>query len=150
VTRLLAALGLALALTGCSHFVVLHDPLTAAEHTDLGVAYEAAGDDALARREYRRALRLEPDHGLARFNLGNLEAKRARWSRAEPLYRRALRERPDDPDVMNNLAVVLVRRGRSLEEAEGLARRAVSLGGARDSVYRSTLAEVRLARRLPP
>ncbi len=46
--RAASALALALvvgAAAGCSHLVLLHDPLTAAEHNDLGVAYETAGKD---------------------------------------------------------------------------------------------------------
>lgn len=147
--RLLGALAVVL-LAGCSHIVVLRDALTAPEHNDLGVAYETRGEEALAEREYRKALRLDPRFARARLNLGNLEAKRERWSRAERLYRRALADAPGDPDIMNNLAVTLVHRERRLEEAEGLARRAVAAGGARDSVYRRTLGEVRSARRLPP
>ncbi|HKQ56889.1 MAG TPA: tetratricopeptide repeat protein, partial [Candidatus Eisenbacteria bacterium] len=75
---------------GCSHIVVLHDPLTAPEHNDLGVAYESEGRLDLAAREYRRALKLDPDFGRARLNLGNIEAARGRWPRAEREYRRAL------------------------------------------------------------
>ena len=43
---------------------------------------------------------------------------------------------------MNNLAVALLRQGRSLQEARELAARAVARGGERDSIYRATLAEV--------
>ena len=40
---------------GCSRIpriIVLSDPLTAAEHVELGVAYERKGEVDLARREY--------------------------------------------------------------------------------------------------
>lgn len=143
---LLAALTVAiLGATGCSHLVVLHDPLTAPEHNDLGVAYEAEGRLDLAAREYRRALRLDPRFGRARLNLGNVEAAAGRWARAEREFRRALAMLPGDPDPPNNLAVALLRQGGSLAEAESLAVRAVSLAGGRDSLYRATLAEVRAA-----
>lgn len=147
IARALAVAALALPLaTGCGHLVLLRDPLSAAEHNDLGVAYESAGEPRLAQREYRRALRLDPRSSVARVNLGNLEAARGRWARAEGLYRRALRDSSGDADAMNNLAVALLRRHRNLEEARALARRAVERGGARDSVYRSTLAEAEAAR----
>ena len=144
VTALLAA-----AVAGCSHIVVLHDPLTAAEHNDLGVAYETSGRGDLARREYRKALRLDPRLVRARVNLGNLEAGAGRWRKAEDSYRRALHEAPADGDALNNLAIALVRQGKALAEAESLAVRAVAAGGARDSIYRATLEEVRAARRGP-
>ncbi len=134
------------AAAGCSHLVVLHDPLTAAEHNDLGVAYESSGKPELARREYRAALHKQRGWVRARVNLGNLEAAAGRWPEAERCYRRALRDGPGDPDALNNLAVALLRRGGSLIEAESLAARAVRGSGDRDSIYRATLAEVRAAR----
>lgn len=145
----LFALGLwvAASITGCAHLVVLHDPLTAREHNDLGVAYESTGRLDLAGKEYRKALRLEPAYAQARVNLGNIEAASGRWGDAEKCYRRALKDSPEDYDAMNNLAVALLKQGRQLDEARSLAERAVAAGGARDSVYRATLAEVESARR---
>jgi len=143
-----AALGAAL-LCGCSHIVVLNDPLSAAEHNDLGYYYETGGHTDLAQREYRKALKLDPHLARARVNLGNLEAGAGRWGAAEDHYRRALRDAPADADALNNLAVALMRQGRSLVEAESLATRAIRAGGARDSIYQATLAEVRAARQRP-
>jgi tetratricopeptide (TPR) repeat protein len=137
---------LAVALAGCSHIVVLDDPLTAAEHNDLGVAYEAQGKSDLARREYDQALRLDPGLVRARVNLGNLEAASGRWGRAEDDYRRALHRSPADADALNNLAIALLRQGKGLGEAESLAAKAVAADGERDSIYRATLAEVQAAR----
>ena len=144
-----AALACALATAACSRIVVLHDPLTAPEHNDLGVAYEAQGRLDLAAREYRRALKRDPRFGRARLNLGNVEAAAGRWARAEREYRRAMVDLPADPDPPNNLAVALLRRGRALDEAETLALKAVDLAAGRDSLYRATLAEVRAARSKP-
>lgn len=134
-------------LGSCSHFVVLRDPLTASEHNDLGVAYESTGKLDLAASEYRRALRLEPRQARARVNLGNIEAARGRWHRAERCYRRALADSSTDVDAMNNLAIALLRQDRRLDEARALAERAVAAGGGRDSIYRATLAEVRSGQR---
>jgi tetratricopeptide (TPR) repeat protein len=141
-----AALVAALGIAGCGHLVVLHDPLTAAEHNDLGVAYERSGEPALAAREYRHALRLDRRLVRARVNLGNLAAARGAWRDAERHYRRALATSPDDADALNNLAWVLLHDRRHLDEAERLADRAVAVGGGRDSIYRATLAEIRAAR----
>jgi Flp pilus assembly protein TadD len=134
-------------LSGCSHFVVLHDPLSASEHNDLGVVYESQGQLDLAAREYSKALRLEPGQSRTRVNLGNVEAARGRWGEAEKCYRRALRDSSTNADAMNNLAVVLMKRNRNRDEARAWAERAVAAGGERDSIYRATLAEVNAAPR---
>jgi Flp pilus assembly protein TadD len=144
MTRLALAAAL-LGLAGCGHIVVLRDPLSAAEHNDLGVAYERAGKTELAAREYGKAVRLDRRFAVAQVNLGNLAAGAGHWGQAERRYRAALRARPDDADAMNNLATALLHRRRRLDEAQTLASRAVALGG-RDSLYRATLAEVRDAR----
>jgi tetratricopeptide (TPR) repeat protein len=139
--RGLALLAIA-ASAGCAHLVVLHDPLTADEHNDLGVAYESSGQLDLAAREYRKSLGLDSHQARARVNLGNVEAARGRWDRAERCYRRALADAPNDADAMNDLAVALLRQGRRLGEARELAARAVAAGGERDSIYRATQVEV--------
>jgi len=138
----LLAIGAAAPLTSCAHLVVLHDPLSADEHNDLGVTYEASGRRDLAAKEYRKALSLESRHARARVNLGNIHAANGHWKSAENCYRRALRDSSNDGDAMNNLAIALLRQGRSLDQARTLAERAVAGGGERDSVYRATLAEV--------
>jgi Flp pilus assembly protein TadD len=138
------------ALAGCSHFVVLHDPLSASEHNDLGVAYESTGQLDLAASEYRHALRLDSHLARARVNLGNIEAARGHWPRAEQSYRRALADSSTNLDAMNNLAIALLRQDRRLDEARALAERALASGSERDSIYRATLAEVKAARRGRP
>jgi len=136
-----------IALDGCAHFVVLHDPLTASEHNDLGVAYETSGKTRLAAKEYRRSVRLDPEGIRAWVNLGNVEAAEGRWDAAATSYRHALRISPIDADAMNNLAVALLRLGRDWDEARLMAGRAVAAGGERDSVYRATLEEVNRGRK---
>jgi Flp pilus assembly protein TadD len=135
------------ALTGCAHLVLLHDPLTASEHNDLGVAYESGGQPDLAAREYHRSLRLDPHQSRTRVNLGNVQMAKGEWRGAEKSYRRALRDSMTNADAMNNLAVALLRQGRGWDEARALAEHALAMGGERDSVYRATLAEVRAGAR---
>lgn len=137
-----ALLAAAIGLAGCSHLVILHDPLSAAEHNDLGVAYESAGRMELAAKEYRKSLRLDPRQARTWVNLGNAEAAGGDWRAAEKSYRRALGITDTEPDAMNNLAVALLRQGRSRDEAHRWASRAVAAGGERDSLYRATLAEI--------
>jgi len=147
VVALALALALAPPLGGCAHLVVLHDPLTASEHNDLGVAYESSGALALAGKEYRKALRLDPHDSRARVNLGNIAAAGNDWRSAEKHYRRALSDSSSNFDAMNNLAVALLRQKRELTEAVKWAELAAAAGGARDSVYRATLLEVKAGSR---
>jgi Tfp pilus assembly protein PilF len=131
--------------SGCAHFVILNDPLSAAEHNDLGVSYESRGENDLARQQYQAALHKDPSLVRARVNLGNTEAARGQWARAEHCYRRALADSANDADALNNLAIALLRQSRNTSEARALAERAVAIGGARDSIYQATLAEARAA-----
>lgn len=131
------------ALTGCAHIVILHDPLSASEHSDLGVAYESGGQLDLAAKEYRRSLRLDAHQSRTRVNLGNVQAAKGDWRGAEKSYRRALTDSTTNTDAINNLAVALLRQGRELDEARALAERAVAMGGERDSIYQATLEEVK-------
>lgn len=139
----IAVIAWVLAAGGCSHLVVLHDPLSASEHNDLGVAYERSGESKLAASEYRKALSINPRLIRPRVNLGNLSAGAGKWEEAARDYRRALRD-SSDADAMNNLAVALLRLGKG-GEARTWAEKAVALGGPSDSVYRATLDEVRAA-----
>jgi len=138
----------ALGVSGCGRIAILTDPLSAAEHNDLGVAYEKRGERELAEREYRRALTHDRHFARARVNLGNCAAARGQWSDAARQYRRALVDIPGDPDARNNLAFALLRQGHASQEAEWLARSAVALApsAAADSTYRTTLDEVVRAR----
>jgi Flp pilus assembly protein TadD len=145
--RVLFGLVAIVAFAGCAHLVVLRDPLTANEHNDLGVAYESQGKIELARKEYRKSVRMDPGHARTWVNLGNADAAGGRWRDAERSYRRALVLDAADADAMNNLAVALHEQGRRGQEARELARRAVAMGGARDSVYRATLDELESSER---
>lgn len=137
----LAAVAVGLA-TSCSHLVVLHDPLSASEHNDLGVAYESSGQARLAAKEYKKALRPDPHASRTWVNLGNAQAAQEQWHAAEKSYRRALRDSASNADALNNLAFVIHRQGGRDVEAKALATRAIASGGARDSVYRETLREI--------
>lgn len=145
--RVLGALAIVFAIGGCAHLVILHDPLSATEHNDLGVVYERKGENELAAREYRRALRLDPHLAHARVNLGNVLAAGGHWGDAEKSFRRALADSATDYDAMNNLAIALLRQRRNLPQARALAERAAASGADRDSIYQATLAEIRAATR---
>lgn len=87
-----------LVLTGCGTFprvIILQDPLTAEEHNDLGVAYEAKKEYDLAIREYRLALKKKEEFFIARVNLGNAYLQSGRYEEAEAAYKKAITLRPE-------------------------------------------------------
>lgn len=145
--RLALPLTLAVLATGCAmpRIAVHDDPLSGAEHLRLGMAYEAKGESDRAAAEYRLALRTEP---LARLYLGNIFYGQNRLAEAEAEYRAALERLPGNPEVMNNLAWVLLARGRTLDEAQELAERAVARApsDAAKAAYQDTLTAIRAAR----
>lgn len=118
------AAGLILLLGGCAlpRVVVMNDPLTAAEHNDLGYAYERRGLTDLAGREYAKAVKADKSWATPRFNLGNLDYQRGDLRGAERHYRAALRCDARNADVMNNLANVLADQGRRPEAEDMIAR----------------------------
>ncbi len=99
-----------LLLSSCARIVVYTDPLTSEEHVNLGYIYEKQGKIELAREEYKKAIRKDRKNWIAYYNLGNLYAREEKWERAEELYLRAL-EIKRDPDLLNNLAYVLNKKG---------------------------------------
>ncbi|MFN3947850.1 MAG: tetratricopeptide repeat protein [Aquificaceae bacterium] len=90
--------------------VILKDPLSWEEHIDLGYIYERQGKLDLAEEEYKKAIRKNKRAWIAYYNLGNVYVKRGDLEKAEEFYFKALQlER--DPDLLNNLAYVLNKRG---------------------------------------
>lgn len=134
-------------MTGCAlpRVGIYKDPLTPEEHLKLGLAYEQKGELDLAQREYTDAARSLPQGSLY---LANLLFARGRLDAAEEQYRKALASLPDDATVRNNLAWLLLQRGRDLDEAERLAQEAVERCAPeqRDD-FEDTLNRIRAARR---
>ncbi len=101
----------------------------------LGAVYAGAGRDADAVARYREALRLEPGYAPVANNLAYLLATsgdaRVRNPReAIRLARAALEILPDEPAVMDTLALGLAADGR-VDEAIRTAARALELARAR-------------------
>jgi tetratricopeptide (TPR) repeat protein len=99
---------------------------TARVHNNLGTALFERGEWEAAIRELESALRLEPDHSLARLNLANALLASGRYSLAETILRQALTHAPDDARAHYRLAVALSALGRKAEAVEA-AERAVGL-----------------------
>ena len=119
--------------------VVFDDPLTAQQHNDLGVAYEGKGDFGLAEKEYEKALKMNREWVIPYLNLGHLYYRQDKLDRAEHILREGLRAKGDHPDLLNNLAWVLMEKGR-LEHAQYLIDKAISIEDKEE--YRDTRREI--------
>ena len=132
---------------GCSRvprIIVLEDPLTAAEHVELGVAYERKGELDLARREYERALLKDGKFHRARLNLGNIFLAKKEYGKAREEYLLALELRPGDAEAANNLSWAAIFSGEGIEEALARMESVVSGYGGRQPTFLDTLGVLRM------
>jgi len=100
---------------------------------------------AAARRAYETALTRWPQSAAARLGEGNAAYAMRDLEGAAAAYARATRDHPGAADAWNNLAQALHELGRR-DDALAAARRAVELGGPRQSAYRETLEEIQRSR----
>jgi Tfp pilus assembly protein PilF len=130
-----------LILVGCAmpKIIVIDDPLTAQQHNDLGVAYEEKGIYPLAEKEYEKAIKKNRDWVIPYLNLGHLYYRQNRLDQAERALREGLRVKGDHPDLLNNLAWVLMEKGQ-LKEAQALIDKAIAIEDKEE--YRDTREEI--------
>jgi Tfp pilus assembly protein PilF len=131
-------------LTSCTmpkipQIIVIDDPLTAEQHNDLGVAYEEKGDFALAEKEYEKAIKKNREWVIPYLNLGHLYYRQDKLDQAERALREGLRVKGDHPDLLNNLAWVLMEKGQ-LKDAKALIDKAIAIEDKEE--YRDTRQEI--------
>ncbi len=133
---------LILFLAGCSlpRVIVLHDPLDARQHNDLGVSYEAENNYELALRAYEKAAEKDKNWARPLLNGGNVLAAQGQWAQAAGMYKAALKRQPEETEAMNNLAWVLLQQDQ-LDQARHWAQRAVR-AKPQNAAYRHTLEEI--------
>ena len=132
---------------GCSRIpriIVLEDPLNAAEHVELGVAYERKGELDLAQREYERALLKDRKFFRARLNLGNIFLAKKEYGKAREEYLRALELQPGDAEAANNLSWAAIFSGEGIDEALARMESVVSGHGGRRATLLDTLGVLRM------
>ena len=132
---------------GCSRIpkiIVLEDPLTAAEHVELGVAYERKGELDLAKREYERALLKDRKFFRARLNLGNVFLAKKEYGKAREEYLHALELRPGDAESTNNLSWAAIFSGEGIDEALARMESVVSGPAGRQPTLLDTLGVLRM------
>jgi Tfp pilus assembly protein PilF len=131
-------------LVGCAmpkipQIIVIDDPLTAEQHNDLGVAYEEKGDFALAEKEYEKAIKKNREWVIPYLNLGHLYFRQEKLDAAERVLREGLRAKGDHPDLLNNLAWVLMEKGQ-FKDAKALIDKAIAIDDKEE--YQDTRQEI--------
>jgi tetratricopeptide (TPR) repeat protein len=139
---LILAFSLTILSAGCSFpkIIILKDPLTPEEHLNLGVAYERRGEFDQAIREYQAAAEKVP---VAFLYLGNAYFLKNDWDQAEIYFKKAIEKDAKNAAAHNNLAWLYYQRGKNLEQAEGLAQKALELDPSKISIYGDTLEKIR-------
>lgn len=92
----------------------------------LGDIYEAKGDRANAIALYQQASQLVPTDVNVALRLADMLAFAGRNAEAKQAYEGLLKIHPDNPGGLNNLAFFLADSGGDLDEALGLAQRALA------------------------
>ena len=141
MTKRMLPVLLMLLLASCAmpKIVVIDDPLTAQQRNDLGVAYEEKGDFALAGKEYEKAIKKNRDWVIPYLNLGHLYYRQDKLDQAERALREGMRVKGDHPDLLNNLAWVLMEKGQ-YEQATALIDKAIAIEDKEE--YRDTRREI--------
>jgi tetratricopeptide (TPR) repeat protein len=144
----LAALIFLATLSGCSlpKIIILNDPLTAAEHDNLGRIYESQGKFDLAVQQYRAALKQNPKSVPSLLLLGDLSFKIKNYPEAGASYEKAITLQPENGDLYNNLCWVYLEQNIKLEKAGELIEKAISATPAHRAYYLDTKGVVLLRR----
>jgi len=119
--------------------IVIDDPLTAQQHNDLGVAYEEKGNFDLAGKEYEKAIKKNREWVIPYLNLGHLYYRQDKLDQAERALREGLRIKGDHPELLNNLAWVLMEKGQ-LKDAKALIDKAIAIEDKEE--YQDTRQEI--------
>jgi protein O-mannosyl-transferase len=87
-------------------------PLKARPHANLGRELYSRGDIYGAVSEFQTAVRLDPNHDTARYNLGLAYLHMDRLKEAEDEFRAAINADPSSDDAYVSLGIALFRQGR--------------------------------------
>ena len=87
------------------------EPRNVPSHLGLAMTYEQTGRDAEARRSYADVLEIQPDNVEALNNLAYLQADGGvDLDQALAYAKQAQQKRPNDPNVMDTVALIYIRK----------------------------------------
>lgn len=81
-------------------------------YLQLGIQAHAEGKRVEAADHFRRCLELQPDHQVARYNLGVTCGDIELWEEAEYHLDLALKQDPDNPQIYNSLGFICANQNR--------------------------------------
>jgi len=84
----------------------------------LGRARERKGELALAQKDFRRALELNPNSVNALQELAHLLADQGQWEKSLELLRRARTSDPESPEVLRKFAATSLHAGHASDAAD--------------------------------
>jgi tetratricopeptide (TPR) repeat protein len=108
------------------------------EHRNLGMAFYKTGMLDEAEREFRRVVDLRATDMQARFFLGLVHLRLARWDEAVTDFEHAAHQRNAAPAVLHNLAFAFERQGEPAKAREAL-QDAMKRGGDSDARVHTSL-----------
>lgn len=92
----------------------------------IGIAYHQLLDLDSAKKQYERAMKLNPEYSEAINNLGTVYYARKSYRRAVNEYKKALRINPDSPSILSNLGTAYFAR-KQYKQATEMYQRALEL-----------------------
>ncbi|MBA2525748.1 MAG: tetratricopeptide repeat protein [Pyrinomonadaceae bacterium] len=98
------------------------DPSLSEAHNLLGVAYQFKGLPDMARRSFEAALKIDKNNLQTLNNLGYLLSSTGDYKGALSFLKKAARLAPDDPRVLNNLALAQSQLGKFDEAPKNFVR----------------------------
>ena len=122
------------------HFLqtaVHRDPQAGMAHYCLGLAWFKNGDKGLARKSFSTARRLLPDLAVAALYEATVSFELNEFSQSLELLRELRQKYPRDPDLLNQLGLVLVRGFGKANEALELFREAIRLANGDSMRFRA-------------
>src|SRR5215467_403892 len=113
----------------------------AEEHRNLGVAFFKTGMFDESLREFRRVVELRAGDSAARYYIGLVLARQAKWEEASAALRECASVPGAKPAVFHNLAFVLEQQHR-YDEARTALNTAIERGAAKDPRVQTSLGVV--------
>lgn len=111
--KTILVLSLILALTSCSSTNKIHN--SAEAHYKLGLSYLDADEDAIAMREFKKALSIKPDDHRVYYAIATFYLKKNQISMAKENILRAISLDPDNSEYLNTYASILASQGNQKE-----------------------------------